>query len=98
MPEKIKLDTFTDIKQSTIRQLVKESKGAAQETHKRQQYVSVTLKRVIEWIEEQEYDDYTKNELIKTISAYPHSILHRYKFLIKNQLPRIQRERNKKLK
>ena len=96
MPEKINLDTFTELKQNTIQQLVRDSKGAAQETHKREQHVSITLKRVVEWIQEQEYDEYTKDQLIQTISTYPHSILHRYKDLVKSQLGRIQRERSKK--
>jgi hypothetical protein len=55
------------------------------------------LKDIIEWINDQEeYDDYTKNELIKTISKYPQGALPRYRAIIHAQLPRIHRERKKK--
>jgi hypothetical protein len=98
MPEKINLGTFEIMKQSNLQSLIEESKGAAADTRKRKKNVSITLRDVIEWIEEQEYDDYTKKELINTISAYPQGILHRYKFLVKSQLTRIQKEKNKNIK
>jgi hypothetical protein len=98
MPEKINLGSFEILKQSNLQSLVEESKGAAAATRKRTTNVSITLRDVIQWIEEQEYDEYTKKELIKTVSAYPHGILHRYKFLVKSQLSRIQKQKNKDIK
>jgi len=101
MPEKLNFDThITHDKASTMRQMIQESKAASQETKSlsRSRGIEVTLKSVIKWIEEQEYDVYTTQELIKTVSKYPHSILPHYKQLVKAQLSRIgkkKREENR---
>lgn len=82
-------------KPSTKRRMILESQAAAQDTKSlsRSRGLEVTLKTVIEWIKAQEYDTYTEQELIKTVSRYPHSILPRYRELVKAQLSRIGKKR-----
>ena len=96
MPEKLNFDTqVSQDRASNMRQMIQESKAASQDTKSksRSRGVEVTLKSVIGWIEEQEYDEYTTQELIKTISKYPHGVLPRYKQLVKAQLSRIAKQR-----
>jgi len=56
---------------------------------------SVRLGEVIQWINNQNWDDYTKKKLIAAASAYPHGGLRHFADSINAQITRISIERQK---
>lgn len=56
-----------------------------------------TLDEVILWINSQNYDDYTKEELIKMLKSYPYTIYEKFRKNINHQLEKVNRKRNKEL-
>jgi hypothetical protein len=55
----------------------------------------LTLKDVINWIENQSYDDYTKTKLIAIASSYPNQALSGFKRNIMRHIALIRKEQNK---
>jgi CRISPR/Cas system CSM-associated protein Csm4 (group 5 of RAMP superfamily) len=56
----------------------------------------LTLPFVIRWIKAQNFDDYTKKQLIKRASKYPHNALEQFGDTIELQIVEIQKERVEK--
>jgi hypothetical protein len=55
----------------------------------------ITLKMLLDWIEQQNYDDYTKQELLKRASAYPYGGYKYFAETITQQIISIREERDK---
>ena len=55
----------------------------------------VTLKILTDWINEQNYDEYTKRELIKKASSYPYNSFRYFADNINQQIIAIREERDK---
>lgn len=56
----------------------------------------LTFAYVVRWIKAQNLDDYTKKELIKRASKYPHNALAQFGNSIEHQVVEIQREKAEK--
>jgi hypothetical protein len=55
----------------------------------------ITLPMLIDWINQQNYDDYTKKALIKKVSSYPYSSFKYFADSINEQIKSIRAERDK---
>jgi hypothetical protein len=59
---------------------------------------ALTLQQVIKWIKVQNWDEYTKKQLIKRASKYPHNALEHFGNNIDRQVIDIHKERQAKEK
>jgi hypothetical protein len=89
-PNQTNVSFNTSYGEPSLNRLIRESQGAARDSKKRVPKLSATLNRVVKWIEEQEYDDFTKQELIKVAKSYPVGALPYFKMAARNHLKRIQ--------
>ncbi|MCK9458323.1 MAG: hypothetical protein M0R80_01615 [Proteobacteria bacterium] len=55
----------------------------------------ITFKMLTDWINEQNYDEYTKRELIKKASAYPYNAMKYFADNINQQVIKVREEREK---
>lgn len=92
-PNQMNLSFSTNPGEPSLNRLIRESQGAARDGKKRVPRLSATLQRVVKWIKEQEYDEFTEQELIKVAQTYPAGALPRFKMVAKNHLARIQEKK-----
>ena len=92
MPERANI-TGSVIEQPVLSRLIQESKGSARDSRKRTANLSITLERVINVLEKNNYDEDTKKELIKLASRCPQGGLEKFMASISIHVNAIQRNR-----
>jgi len=92
-PTQMNMSFSSNTGEPSLNSLIKESQGAAKDVRVRTPRLSVTLKRVVKWIEDQDYDDFTKQELIKVAKSYPVGALNKFRMTARNHLARIQEKK-----
>lgn len=97
MAEKMDLSLQKMHPGSSIRKLIAESQASGTERpFNRRPGVPLTLRECIKWIKEGDYEDYIENNLISSVSRYPHSALLKFMQSIPSQISRIKKERRER--